>query len=89
MTRASEGELGALLGTVARHLADKLSSGEATASDVSNAIKLLKDNNITCTPGANTDLSALQERLNNQSARPDDADLATALEQAQFSGYAN
>ena len=47
MSKASEGELGGLHGIVARYLAEKIASGEATASDVSNAIKLLKDNNIT------------------------------------------
>lgn len=87
MSKASEGELGGLHGIVARYLAEKIASGEATASDVSNAIKLLKDNNITCDVNEDNDLGKLQRALDEKSAgKPvDDTDLAAALEQIDFS----
>ena len=87
MNKASEGELGGLHGVVARYLAEKIASGEATASDVSNAIKLLKDNNITCDVNGDNALGKLQRALDEKSAgKPvDDIDIAAALEQIDFS----
>lgn len=86
MSAASEGELGLLHAAVARYLADKISGGECSASDVSNAIKLLKDNNITCDVDENSDLDELQRELNKKSVREaDSTDLSAALEQIDFS----
>lgn len=90
MNKASEGELGALHGVVARYLAEKIASGEASASDVSNAIKLLKDNNITCDANEANDLGKLQQALDNKSPlKVDQTDLAAALEQIDFSTAAH
>ena len=84
MSRANEGELGALHGVVARYLVEKIQSGEASASDVSNAIKLLKDNNITCLVEDSKDLEELQRQLNG-GVTPDATDFANALDQLDFS----
>lgn len=87
MSRASEGELGALHGIVARYLADKIASGEeVSASDVSNAIKLLKDNNITCIAEEGSALDDLRRKL-SEKGKPqgaDEQDLSDALEHVQF-----
>lgn len=88
MSKASENELGALHGIVARSLAERIASGEATASDYANAIKLLKDNNITCAADENDELAALKNALQGGGA-PTETDIAAALEQVEFSGAAN
>jgi ABC-type Zn uptake system ZnuABC Zn-binding protein ZnuA len=84
---ASESELGLLHKAVARYLATKIESGEVSASDISNAIKLLKDNNITCAPAEGDDLTKLQAALNTASSpmKADATDLSAALEQLDFS----
>lgn len=46
MGKATGEELDALHGLVAELLSDKIRSGEATAADIAQAIKFLKDNNI-------------------------------------------
>lgn len=87
MSKASEGELSALHGAVARYLAEKITSGEVSASDISNAIKLLKDNNITCTPGEDNALGDLQKALDKRQVGTADAtDLSAALDALPFSG---
>ena len=63
MSTASESELGLLHAAVARYLAEKIASGEATASDVTNALKMLKDNNITCAADVDNALGGLQRAL--------------------------
>ncbi|MCW2286854.1 ABC-type Zn uptake system ZnuABC Zn-binding protein ZnuA [Rhodoblastus acidophilus] len=47
MARANEDTLAELHEAVAQDLLNKLKSGEATAQELSAAIKFLKDNNIT------------------------------------------
>lgn len=47
MTRANEELLATLHEAVAQDLLNKLKSGEASAQELSAAIKFLKDNNIT------------------------------------------
>ena len=47
LKRASEELLAALHGALAKELLDRIKSGEATAQDMANAIRLLKDNGIT------------------------------------------
>lgn len=60
---ATEKALGALHEAVAMFLADRIAGGEASASDVSNAIKMLKDNNITCAPGGDNAIDNLEQAL--------------------------
>lgn len=84
MNPASEGELAALHAVIAKHLKEKIESGEASASDVSNAIKMLKDNNITCAPTEGKDLDKLGSLLKDRSAALDQTDLSAALEQLEF-----
>lgn len=62
-SRATEDLLAALHGTVCRELIDKLKSGEATAADISVAVKFLKDNGITAVPGEKNDLGKLAASL--------------------------
>lgn len=83
--KVSEKQLGDLLGAVADYLAKKIASDEASASDVSNAIKLLKDNNITCEVSENNSLGKLQEELDKKSKPLNKDDLADALEAVDFS----
>ena len=47
---ASEDALNELHEVVARELKNRILSGEAGASDISNAIKFLKDNGVTAEP---------------------------------------
>lgn len=89
MSTASEGELGLLHAAVARYLAEKIASGECTASDVSNAIKMLKDNNITCAADESNDLGKLDRLLKGKSIKPDETDLSSALEQLNFNASLN
>lgn len=56
---AKEELLGALHEAVAQDLLRRLNSGEATASDVSNAIKFLKDNGIEAIMAENSPLHDL------------------------------
>lgn len=45
---ATSDALGSLHAVVAKELRARIESGEATAADISNAIKFLKDNGISC-----------------------------------------
>lgn len=69
MSRASEDALAELHRIVAENLAMRIAAGTATASDLSNAIKFLKDNNISCTPGASNALDELQKQLEAASGK--------------------
>lgn len=69
--RASEAEMGELHGLVARHLVEKLKSGDMTAADLNAAIKFLKDNGIDCVPGTNPDMQTLIEGLPDYAPPPD------------------
>jgi hypothetical protein len=64
---ASQEALGNLHDLVTRELTRRIESGEATAADIAQAIKLLKDNAITAVPTDNNPLGrlvgSLKERL--------------------------
>lgn len=60
---ASKESLQALHALVANHLAAKITSGEATAADVSNALRMLKDNNITALLVPGSPLKGLLDSL--------------------------
>ena len=55
--------LGELHGLVATELTRRIQSGEATAADIAQAIKLLKDNNISAIPTDNNPLGKLVDNL--------------------------
>lgn len=48
---------------VANHLIERLESGEATASEVAQALKMLKDNGIQAVPVKNSPLANLIDKL--------------------------
>ncbi len=50
MSKATEDALNALHGDLARTLAEKIRSGEATAADMAVARQFLKDNNVQSLP---------------------------------------
>lgn len=81
---ASEGTLGLLHTLVAQSLIDKIKAGEATASDVSNALKMLKDNNITCSVEDDNELGELTKLLGKKPAPAESSDFEAALEAAEF-----
>lgn len=60
---ASIDQLGALHALVADELTRRIQSGEATAADIAQAIKLLKDNNISAIPTDNNPLGQLVHNL--------------------------
>lgn len=55
--------LGELHSLVATELTRRIQSGEATAADIAQAIKLLKDNNISAIPTDNNPLGKLVDNL--------------------------
>ena len=61
--RASEDILASLHSLVAESLIEKIKSGEASSSDLSVAIKFLKDNGINCIGTANDDMKQLVDAL--------------------------
>lgn len=83
---ASENELGSLHALVAKLLAEKLSGDSASASDFSNAIKFLKDNNITSQPSDDNELGNLERTLAARRGVPkaSEEDLADALAKLEF-----
>jgi ABC-type Zn uptake system ZnuABC Zn-binding protein ZnuA len=87
VNKASESELGALHGIVVRYLAEKIASGEASASDVANAIKMLKDNAITCIAEEGSALDDLRSKLSGkrrEGMTAAELDLSDALESVEF-----
>lgn len=58
--------LGRLHELVAKELTRRIESGEATAADLAQAIKLLKDNNITAIPTSNNGLGQLVGSLKDR-----------------------
>lgn len=60
---ASIDQLGELHSLVATELTRRIQSGEATAADIAQAIKLLKDNNISAIPTDNNPLGKLVDNL--------------------------
>lgn len=63
MARASEDILAALHDAVAKDLLSKVTSGEATAQELSAAIKFLKDNGIEALPDADNNIGKLAASL--------------------------
>jgi len=51
--------LGALHEAAARDLLDRVKSGEASAADINNALKFLKDNGIEARPDKNPAIQSL------------------------------
>lgn len=83
---ASEAALGELHAVVATWLTGKIKDGEASAADISNAIKMLKDNSITCVVEKGSALDELKEQLEEKgkAMTPDQQDLAAALDSLDF-----
>lgn len=89
---ASEAALGELHAVVATALKDRICADGASAADISNAIKFLKDNSITCVVEKGSALDELKEQLEEKgkAMTPDQLDLASALDQLDFQhGRAN
>ena len=61
--KASTGALEALHGALAKSLADKIKSGEATAADMAVARQFLKDNGIDAIPTKGSPLGDLRDGL--------------------------
>lgn len=61
--RAREGELASLHGVFAQFLANKLSSGEASAAELNCIRQFLKDNGIDCIGQANVDINSIVHNL--------------------------
>lgn len=60
---ASVSTLGSLHEIVARELIKRIESGEATAADINNALKMLKDNGIEALPDKNEAIRSLASTL--------------------------
>lgn len=69
MSKASTDELGLLHAAVAKILRDRIDKDEASAADISAAIKFLKDNSITAVIEDNSALASLQEKLKKRRER--------------------
>jgi len=61
--RATEALLAQLHDATAKHLLERLLSGEASPSEVANAIRFLKDNGIEAVPEKNDRLQKIAESL--------------------------
>lgn len=61
--RASEETLSLLHELTAQALIEKIKSGEATSADLNAAIKLLKDNGITCVVAQNDTMKEIIDEL--------------------------
>lgn len=59
MSSASIDMMAALHGVVAQELMDRIKDGSATAADISNAIKFLKDNGIEARADKNAAVASL------------------------------
>lgn len=64
--RASEDLLGELHLATAKHLLNKIKSGEASPAEVSAAIKFLKDNNIEAVVETGSELGKLAQALTDK-----------------------
>lgn len=65
MAKASNDTLNELHGAVAQHLLDRVYSGEATAAEVGQAVKMLKDNGIEAIPKPHNPLGQLSTSMSN------------------------
>lgn len=63
MSAASKEVMDALHSIVAKELSDRIKSGEATAADISNAIKFLKDNGIEAVMGKGGAIDSLARQF--------------------------
>lgn len=63
MSAASKDVMDELHAQVAAELKARIASGEATASDIANAIKFLKDNGIEARPDKNPGLQSLARQF--------------------------
>ena len=63
MSKATNDIMDALHGEVARELKKRIATGAATAADISNAIKFLKDNGIEADPNVNPDVKSLADNF--------------------------
>ena len=61
--KASQEALEKLHGAIARELTNRIANGEATAADISAAIKFLKDNHIDAVPKEGSPLADLAAAL--------------------------
>lgn len=59
MSAASKDLMAMLHGVVAQELLDRIKDGSATAADISNAIKFLKDNGVEARVDRNKDVQSL------------------------------
>lgn len=60
---ASVDEMGALHALIAKTLSDRIASGEASAADIANAIKLLKDSGISAASGKGGPIDSLARQF--------------------------
>ncbi|WP_421868821.1 hypothetical protein [Pararhizobium sp.] len=63
MSSASIDMMAALHGVVAQELLDRIKDGSATAADISNAIKFLKDNGIEARADKNAAVASLASQF--------------------------
>lgn len=61
--RATEALLAELHNQTAKHLIERLKSGQATPAEVGNAIRFLKDNGIEAVPEENDKLNQIVQHL--------------------------
>lgn len=61
--KAAADVLAALHADIARELRKRIASGEASAADISNAIKFLKDNGIEADPDTNPGVRSLAHQF--------------------------
>lgn len=69
-------DLESLFKSLTKALANRVESGDATAADLGVVRQFLKDNNITVTPGDNSDLDRLSRALPFQSPETVSNDLS-------------
>ena len=79
--RASEEILAQLHNALTLDLIKRIEKGEASAADLGVAAKLLKDNNITCTPETNEAMGELERKMEEQRARREKLRSVTNLDE--------
>lgn len=77
MAKATTDLLETLHNAVGKHLLGKIDSGEATASEIAQAVKFLKDNNIDVSDPAGTPLEGMSASLTSRVPFTDPADPTT------------
>ncbi len=70
MSKATEELMAKLHGKVVQAMIDKIENGEATASDLAAAAKMLKDNGITVDADMSPDVQRLSDSLPDLDADP-------------------